>query len=91
MRILNKYRKFQEGGEMPVEEAPMEQAPEQGGQDPMMQIVQAAAQAVQSQDCNIAMQVCQVLVEMVQGGGIEEAPVEEPVYARRGGRLIRIR
>lgn len=82
--------KFQEGGEMPadqgapVEQAPVEQAPEGG--DPMQQILQAAAQAVQTQDCNVAMQVCQVLIEMASGGA--QAPEQEPVY-RKGGRLVR--
>jgi hypothetical protein len=38
-----------------------EQAPKQGG-DPLMQIVQAAAQAVQNQDAQLALQVCQALV-----------------------------
>ena len=46
-------RKFQEGGA-----APTEQAAPQNGQDPMAQLVQGAAQAVQSGDCNVAMQVC---------------------------------
>lgn len=92
MKVYDKYRKFQEGGAMeeaPVEQTP-EQAPEGAGQDPMVQLIQAAAQAVQAQDCNIAMQVCQVLVQLAQGGG-QEAPAEEPTYAKRGGKLVRIR
>ena len=85
-------RKFQEGGPMPAGGAP------QGGEDPMMMLVQGAQQAVQNQDCETAMQVCQMLLELAggagapQGGAPEEAapaPAEgEPVY-RRGGRLLR--
>lgn len=93
MRI--KY--LQEGGpvEAPVEEgAPMEgaPAPEQGGEDPMMQILQVAQQALQEQNCEAAMAVCQALLQLAQGGGApQEAPAEEPTYARRGARLVRVR
>ena len=70
----------------------------QGGEDPMAMLLQGAQQAVQAQDCQIAMQVCQMLLELAGGGGApaEAAPAEaapapaegEPVY-RRGGRLVR--
>ena len=88
-------RKYQEGGAMPAGAAP--QGP-QGGEDPMAMLMQGAQQAVQAQDCEIAMQVCQMLLELAGGGGApaEAAPAEaapapaegEPVY-RRGGRLVR--
>lgn len=82
--------KFQEGGPMPGAPA------EQGGGNPMDQLMQGAQQAVESGDCNIAMQVCQMLLQLAGGGGApapeaEEAPVPaegEPVY-RAGGRLVR--
>lgn len=87
--------KFQAGGPMPAE-APA-QAP-QGGEDPTAMLLQGAQQAVQGQDCEMAMQVCQMLIEALGGGGSpqEAAPQEaapapaegEPVY-RRGGRLVR--
>lgn len=94
MKITSKkfdsmVKKFQEGGQMapeaaaPAEAAP-EQAPEQGGGDPMAQLLQAAAQAVQTQDAQLALQVCQALVELAGGGG--QAPQQEPVY-KRGGKL----
>lgn len=92
-----------EGGapsEAPMEEEPAEQPQEggapQGGGDPMemlMQIGQMAAQALQSQDCNTAMQACDGIVQFIQmmqqGGGApqQEAPQGEPVY-RRGGKLV---
>lgn len=87
--------KFQAGGPMPTG-APA-QAP-QGGEDPTAMLLQGAQQAVQGQDCEMAMQVCQMLIEALGGGGSpqEAAPQEaapapaegEPVY-RRGGRLVR--
>lgn len=89
-------KKFQEGGAMPPQGAPQgaeQGAPEEQGagaeQDPMAMLLQAAAQALQNQDCNMAVQVCQVLVQMAQqgqGGAPEEAG--QPVY-RKGGRLVR--
>lgn len=87
--------KYQTGGPMPAG-APA-QAP-QGGEDPTAMLLQGAQQAVQGQDCEMAMQVCQMLIEALGGGGgpQEAAPQEaapapeqsEPIY-RRGGRLIR--
>ena len=91
MKLKNK---FQEGGAMPAG-APA--AAPQGGEDPMAMLLQGAQQAVQSQDCQIAMQVCQMLLELAGGGApAEAAPAEaapapaegEPVY-RRGGKLLR--
>ena len=94
---VNQYLpKFQEGGEMPAG-APVEggapaeaaPAPEAGGEDPMQQILMAAQQAVQTQDGQLALQVCQALVEMAGGGAPEQAPVDQaPVY-RAGGKLSR--
>lgn len=95
-----KFRKFQEGGAMPVgdqaQAAPEDQggAPQDQSQDPMAQLLQAAAQADQSQDCQIALQVCRMLVQMAQQGAgpaPEEGTAEEgePVYAKHGAKLIR--
>jgi hypothetical protein len=104
-RPKDSIKKFQMGGEMapadgaeaPVEGAPAEGAPEsaEGGQggDPLMQVAQMAAQALQGQDCQAAMQVCQIFLEMVQqmqGGGGAPAGAEqgEPVF-RKGGILVK--
>lgn len=89
-------KKFQEGGAMPAEETPVEQTPEGGapveggGEDPLMQLAQAAMQALQSQDCQMAMQVCQAFVQMIQQaqGGAPEQPQGQPVY-KKGGKLLR--
>ena len=100
MKIQPKnVRRFQQGGPMPAEDPAMAEeavmaeqgdAPDQGG-DPIMQLAQMSMQALQSQDCNMAMQVCEMFVQLVQqsqGGapGPEVAPEGEPVY-RRGGKL----
>lgn len=95
----SKVQKFQMGGpvqpaEEPVQtgEAPVqEQAPEQGGgQDPMVMLAQMSAQAIQSQDCQMAMQVCQAFLEILQQmqGGAPGEPQGEPVF-RKGGVLVR--
>lgn len=95
-------RKFQVGGAMPAG-APTENptvgggaptgepAPDQGGeQDPIMMLAQMSAQAIQAQDCQMAMQVCQAFLEIVQQmqGGAPEEPQGEPVF-RKGGTLVR--
>lgn len=86
-----KFAKFlQEGGVAP-EAAPVEEAapaPEQGGGSPEEQLVMACQQALNNQDCQLAMQVCQAVLQMLGGGGAQEAPEQQPVY-RKGGRLSR--
>ena len=81
----------------PAEEpmAPESGAPEAapadaGGQDPIMMLAEAAAQALQAQDCQIAMQVCQGLMALVQqmAGGAPQEPQGEPVF-KKGGVLLR--
>ena len=53
--------------------APAETAPEQAAvQDPMQQLLQVAVQAVQNQDCEAAMAVCQALLQLAQGGAPQE-------------------
>lgn len=99
----NSIKKFQMGGEMSPAEAAPNQMPPEGGEapmpeggpegvqgDPLMQVAQLAAQALQSQDCNAAMQVCQIFLQMVQQmqGQPEPEPAGEPVF-RKGGVLVR--
>ena len=91
-----KTLKFQEGGAMPPQEAPAgapaEGGPEAGGQDPLQQLVQMSMQALQSQDCQAAMAVCQAFVQLAQqqGGGAEQPePQGEPVY-KKGGKFARL-
>ncbi len=98
----NQVSKFQVGGSMPAGApaeapaaggaAPVDQpAPEQEGeQDPIMMLAEMSAQALQAQDCQMAMQVCQAFLEIVQQmqGGAPEEPQGEPVF-RKGGTLVR--
>lgn len=90
MKFIDKksVRRYQQGGPMPVETAAP--APAQEAQDPMMMIVEAAMQAVQAQDPNLAMEVCMMLVELVQGGPapVGEVPAGQPVF-KNGGRIVR--
>lgn len=76
---------LQEGGPAP-----------QGG-NPLDQLVAMAQQAIDTNDPNLAMQVCQTLVQAVQTPAAQEAPAQEPpaeepaaepVY-RSGGVLVR--
>jgi len=99
MRINSKIKTMQAGGPAPAEAAPAPGggAPQGGGQDPLMQIAQVAAQALQTQDCQAAMAVCEAFLQLIQqaaGGGAgapagpEEAPAE-PTFQRKGGKLVR--
>jgi hypothetical protein len=80
-----RFRKFQMGGEVA---APQEQ-PEQ---DPMAQLAQIAEQLIGQLGAEGAMQLAQMIMEMVQGGGeqpAEEMPAEEapaPAF-RKGGKM----
>ena len=93
-KLNEMIRKFQEGGPVQGPEtpaaapaAPAEAAPEGG--DPTAQILEAATAALQNQDCNLAMQVLQALVQML-GGGAPEGPAapegQAPVF-KKGGKL----
>ena len=91
---LKNIGKFQEGGAMPPQDPAAAQG---GGGDPMQEILMGCQQAVETQDCQIALQVCQIMLEMAGGGAAPAeaapapAPAEaqgEPVY-RRGGSLVR--
>lgn len=97
MKLHNRITKFQEGGAVdPAAAAPApapvgaEGAPTDGGQDPVMQLVQMAQEALQSGNCDAALAVCDGLLTMLsqaQGGG-QAAEQGAPVY-RKGGVLVR--
>lgn len=90
MKISQKIiSKFQEGGPMPAD-AGMAPAP---AEDPMLQLLEAANQAVQTGDCQIALSVAEGILALTQGGGapVEPAapPVEEAPVFRKGGKLVK--
>lgn len=96
MKIQSKVARFmQQGGAAPVPQDPAAGgAPAEGAQagNPMEQILQVAAQAVQTGNCEAALAVCQTLMSAAQGGmGPGEAPQEEPTFARNGSKLKRVR
>lgn len=65
---------YQEGGEMVMGE------PAAVSEDPMMQLIAAAEEALNSQDPEMAFQVCAALMQLYsdqQGGGVEEQEAEE--------------
>ena len=84
-------RKYQEGGPMPAA-APA--AAPAGGEDPMVMLMQGAQQALQAQDCNIAMQACEAFLMLLQqASGPEQAPVGQapegqPVF-KKGGKVLK--
>lgn len=90
MEIQKKTRKFQDGGAAPAQQAPPAEQPTGGAQDPMAQLLQAAAQASQTKDCQTALAVCDALVQLAQGQG-GEAPAEQPTYQKQGGKLVRVK
>ena len=77
-----KIKKFQQGGMAPEAVPASVPASEQ---DPMTQLVEMAMAALEGQDPNLAMQVCQMLLELV---GATQAPAQQPVF-KKGGKLIR--
>lgn len=85
MKIRTQISTFQQGGAMP---APVEQ--EQQG-NPIEELAVVAQQALQEQNCELAMGVCDAFLQMVsQATQGEPAPQGEPVYAK-GGKLIKRR
>lgn len=94
-------KRFQQGGPvtqdtpMPEEEMSVEgreeMTPAVGAQEnPLVVLAEGAVQALQNQDCEIAMQVCQGLIQILQQMQ-EPAPQEatgEPVF-KKGGVLLR--
>ena len=62
-----------------------------GNQDPIQMLAEMAMQALQGQDCQMAMQVCEGFVALIQqamGGQppVGQAPEGEPVF-KKGGKL----
>jgi hypothetical protein len=82
--------KFQQGGPVaPPVGVAGEGVPE--GQDPVALLVQGAAQALETGDCNVAMQLCQFIVEQIGGAAGVAAPVSEPPVVQRKGGVLQIK
>ena len=101
MKLKNEYvRRFQTGGEMPTEQpgVPAQEAPESAapaGGDPVEQIVQvvmqlgeAAALALQSQDPQAMAQVCQAVAQFAGDLSQQMGGGQTPVF-KKGGKVVR--
>lgn len=95
-----KIKKFQMGGQMAPEAMPAEPGMEGGapagaeaGGDPIAQLGEAAMQALETQDPQIAFSVCEMILQLLQAGGPQggaPAPApEEPVMMRKGGKMCK--
>ncbi len=63
-----------------------------GGPGPEEQLMQMAQQIVQQLGPEAAAMLAQAIMAMLEGGGagMEAAPQEAPVYARKGGKLVKV-
>lgn len=86
MKISEKIAKFQDGGPMPAEAQPAD--PNAGGGDPQAQLLAVAQQALETQNCEAAMAVCEGLLQMASGGAAGPPQEGQPVY-KAGGKLFR--
>lgn len=83
-----KVKKFQQGGPMPAEGAPMEAQPGAEQQmAPEEQLMMMAQEIIQQLGPEGAAMLAEAIMMMLQQG---EAPQEAPAYARKGGKLVRI-
>jgi protein subunit release factor A len=73
-----KVKRLQEGGQV---------APQGGGAEE--QVAQMAQQIIQQLGPEAAAMLAQMILEMLQGAGGQEAQ-GEPMYARKGGKLVLI-
>ncbi len=85
-----------EQGGAPGAEQGAPEGGEQGGQDPLMQIAQMFAQALQSQDCKALAQGAQMFLQLIsqaqqQGQGGEGAPPQEAAVMKKGGKFVLIK
>lgn len=76
-----KVKKFQMGGQVAPE---AEQAPAGGGEE---QILAMSEQIISQLGPEAAAMLADAIMAMLQGGG---APQEAPVYARQGGKLVKV-
>lgn len=101
MSYLKNYgsrkRKFQEGGAMMAEEAPMapgpEAGPEAGGggqEEQILQLAEATMQGDQEAAAQLGQMLAPMIMQEVQGGGGEAPapPAEAQPVFRKGGKFV---
>ena len=82
-----KIKRFQEGGAMPEQGAPMG-APEQGQQAGMEeQLAQMAQEIIQQMGPEGAAMLAQMIMQMLEA----VAQQGQPTFQRRGGKLVMVR
>jgi hypothetical protein len=84
-----KIKYLQTGGDtsqMPQTTEP-QTAPQGGGEDPTKQIIAAAVQAAQSNDANMALEVCKQIAAMM--GGQSAQPAQQAPALKKGGVVIK--
>lgn len=100
MKIKTNVKFLQDGGAVTApapEQAPTPQgnagAGQGGGEDPIVVLAQMASQALQTGNGEMALQVCEGFLQLVQqmmgspeGAGTPPPPQGEPVY-KKGGKL----
>lgn len=79
-----KIKRFQEGGAAP---APEVQSQAQAGPGPEEQVAMMAQQIIEQLGPEAAAMLAQIIMEMLQGAA-QEAPQGQPVYAKKGGKLV---
>ena len=101
MKLKTNLPKFQEGGmaprpadgQMAPADPTAQGAPQaaQEQQDPLMQIGQIAAEALQTQNCEAAFAVCEAFLQLVQQASGQTAPEapQEPTFQKKGGKITR--
>lgn len=101
MKLKTNLLKFQEGGVAPSptdgQMAPADPAAQgapqdaQAQQDPLMQVAQIAAEALQTQNCEAAFAVCEAFLQLISQAGSAAAPEspQEPTFQKKGGKLTR--
>ena len=66
-----------------------------GGGDPLMQIAQAMAQALQTNDCEGLKQAATAFLQLIQQAAQQQGGAEQqqgqPVYQKKGGKMVMIK
>lgn len=80
-----KFKKYQLGGEVPAQEPAAPQGNQGGGAEE--QLMQMAVEIIQSLGPEGAMLLAEAIAQLVQQAS---QPQEAPVYAKKGGKLVKI-
>lgn len=87
---------MQEGGVTPAPQVQEATTAQEGGQDPLMQLVDIFSQGLQTGNCEILAQGAQLFLQLIQQsmnqgapqGPVDQVPQGQPIF-KRGGKLIK--